>query len=131
MDKEWHSRNMKYGEGWAHDFSRSHYKRAKPTGTDPEDDRKADPTLPIGSTSKTYDPQNDHTMWQRKDSNQYWKQAASSGSQWKPKLRSDGEMSSVAGDTSDASAAAYRLKSIYESEGEAVKGSRSDAGHWW
>ena len=131
MDKEWHSRNMKYGEGWAHDSSRSHYKRAKPTGTDPEDDRKADSTLPIGSTSKTYDPQNDHTMWQRKDSNQYWKQAVSSGSQWRPRLRSDEEISSVAGDTSDASAAAYRLKSICENEGEAVKGSRSDAGYWW
>ena len=118
---------MKYGEGWAHDFSRSHYKRAKPTGTDPEDDRKADPTLPIGSTSKTYDPRNDYTMWQRKDSNQYWKQADSSGSQWKPRLRPDEEMSSVAGDTSDANDAACRLKSIYESEGDAVKGSRSDA----
>ena len=69
------------------------------------------------------------TMWQRKDSNQYWKKAASSGDQWKPKLRPDREMSSVAGDTSDASAAAYCLKSIHESEGEAVKGSRSDAGY--
>ena len=57
--------------------------------------------------------------------------AVSSGSQWKPRLRPDEEISSVAGDTSDASAAAYRLKSIYESEGDAVKGSRSDAGYWW
>ena len=32
-DREWHSRNMKYGEGWAHDSTRSHHKRAKPTGT--------------------------------------------------------------------------------------------------
>ena len=78
-----------------------------------------------------YDPQNDYTMWQRKDSNQYWKHATSSGDQWRPKLRQDGEMSSVAGDTSDASAATRRLKSIYESEGDAVKGSRSDASHWW
>ena len=130
MDREWHSRNMKYGEGWAHDSSRSHSKRAMPTGTDPEDDRKADSTLPIGSTSKTYDPQNDYTMWQRKDSNQYWNRATSSGDQWKPKLRQDREMSSVAGDTSDSSAATHRLKSIYESEGDAVKGSRSDAGYW-
>ena len=106
MDKEWHSRNKKYGEGWACDPSRSHYKRAKPTGTDLEDDRRADSTLPIGSTSKTYDPQNDHTMWQRKDSSQYWKQAVSSGSQWRPRLRSDEEISSVAGDTSDTSAVA-------------------------
>ena len=83
--------------------SSSRYKRAKPTRTDPEDDRRADPTLPIGSTSKTYDPQKDYTMWQRRDSSQYWKQAASSGDQWRPKLRSETEMSSVAGDTSDAS----------------------------
>ena len=34
-------------------------------------------------------------------------------------------------DTSDASAAAYCVKSIYENEGEAVKGSRSDAGYRW
>ena len=39
-------------------------------------------------------------------------------------------MSSVAGDTSDASAMTNRLKSIYESEGDAVKGSRSDANYW-
>ena len=110
---------------------RSRYKRAKPTGTDPEDDRRADPTLPAGSTSKTYDPQRDYTMWQRRDSNQYWKQAASSGDQWRPKLRSETEMSSVAGDTSDASAAAHHLKSINESDGDAVKGSRSDARYWW
>ena len=67
---------------------------------------------------------------QRKDSNQYWKHATSSGDQWKPKLRQDTEMSSVAGDTSDASAATHRLRSIYESEGDAVRGFRSDAGYW-
>ena len=65
------------------------------------------------------------------DSSQYWKQAASSGDQWRPKLRSETEMSSVAGDTSDASAAVHRSKSINESEGDAVKGFRNDAGHWW
>ena len=48
MDREWHSRYRKYGEGWAYDSSQSRYKRAKPTGTDPEDDRRADPTLPMG-----------------------------------------------------------------------------------
>ena len=130
IDREWHSRNMKYGEGWAYDSSRSHYKRAKPTGTDPEDDRKEDSALPIGSTSKTYDPQSDYTMWQRKDSNQNWRQSTSSGDQWKPRLRHDRDLSSVAGDTSDASAATHRLKSIYESEGDAVKGPRSDEGYW-
>ena len=32
--------------------------------------------------------------------------------------------------TSDASAATHRLKSIYESDGDAVKGPRSDEGYW-
>ena len=131
MDREWHSQYRKYGEGWAYDSSQSRYERAKPTWTDPEDDRRADPTLPIGSTSKTYDPQNDYTMWQRRDSNQYWKQAASSGDQWRPRLRSEAEMSSVAGDTSDASAAVHRLNSINEHEGDAVRDPRSDARYRW
>ena len=51
-------------------------------------------------------------------------------SQWKPRLRHDGDISSVAGDTSDASAATRRLKSIHEGEGDAVKGPRSDEGYW-
>ena len=67
----------------------------------------------------------------RKDSNQYWKQATSSSDQWRPKLRSETEMSSVAGDTSDASAAMHGLKSIHEHDGDAVKGTRGDAKHWW
>ena len=87
-----------------------------------------DPALPIGSTSKTYDPQKDYTMWQRKDSSQYWKQAASSGDQWRPRLWSDTEMSSVAGDTSDVSATAHGLKSIREQDGDTVKGSRGGTG---
>ena len=37
-DQEWHSRNMRYGDGWAYDSTQSHYKRAKPTYTEPEDD---------------------------------------------------------------------------------------------
>ena len=55
MDQEWKLRNMRYGEGWACDSTQSHCKRAKPTYTDPEDDRMTDSSLPIGSTSKTYD----------------------------------------------------------------------------
>ena len=47
---------MRYGDGWAYGSTQSHYKRAKPTCTDPEDDRTTDSSLPIGSTSKTYDP---------------------------------------------------------------------------
>ena len=101
---------------------RANYYRAKPTWTDPEDDRKADSSLPIGSTSKTYDPQKDHTFWQRKDSSQEWWQSTSSVGQWKPRLRHERDLSSVAGDASDASIAMHRLRSIYESEGGAVKG---------
>ena len=48
----------------------------------------------------------------------------------KPRLRHDRDLSRVAGNTSDASAATHRLKSIYESEGDAVKGPRSDEGYW-
>ena len=64
-DQEWQLRNMRYGEGWACDSTQSHYKRAKPTYTDPEDDRMTDSSLPIGSTSKTYDPKKDGKFWQR------------------------------------------------------------------
>ena len=38
-DQEWHLRSMRYGDGWAYDSTQSHCKRAKPTHTDPEDDR--------------------------------------------------------------------------------------------
>ena len=58
-DKEWQLCNMKHGEGWAHDPTFCHYKQAKPTQTDPEDDKNADPSLPVGSTSKTYNPRAD------------------------------------------------------------------------
>ena len=120
---------MKYGEGWANDTSRSYYKRAKPTGTDPEDDTKTDSALPVSSTSKTYDPQRDH-MWEKSDSNQHWRYATSSGEQWRLRLRQDRDLSSVAGDTSEASTGAYGLRSIRESDGDAVRWPRSDATHW-
>ena len=56
---------MKYGEGWAYDFSRSHYKRAKPTGADPEDDRKT-PPLPHQEIngSLSYDRMERCQVWQ-------------------------------------------------------------------
>ena len=57
---------MRYGNGWAYDSTHSHYKRAKPAHTDPEDDRTADPSLPIGSTSKTYDPRKDGSFLEEK-----------------------------------------------------------------
>ena len=47
-DQEWHLRNMQYGDGWAYDSTQSHYKRAKPTYTDPEDDKMTDSSLPKG-----------------------------------------------------------------------------------
>ena len=51
-DEEWQLRSMRYGDGWAYDSTHSHYKRAKPTHTVQEDDRTADPSLPLGSTVK-------------------------------------------------------------------------------
>ena len=63
-DQEWQLRNMRYGDGWAYDSTQSHCKRAKPTYTDPEDDRMTDSSLPMGSTSKTYDPRKDGNFWQ-------------------------------------------------------------------
>ena len=43
-------------------------KRAKPTHTDPEDDRQADPALPSGCMSKTWNPYKDHNFWSKKSS---------------------------------------------------------------
>ena len=124
-DKEWHLRNMRYGDGWAYDSTHSHYKRAKPTHTDPEDDRAADPSMPMGSTSKTYDPRKDGNFWQRKDSGQEGSHSSSSTGNWRPRLRHETHFSSAAGDTSEASTAAHRLGSIHEAEGDAVKAAES------
>ena len=46
-DRDWHLKNMRYGEGWACDSTQSHRKRAKPTDTDPEDDRMTDSSVAI------------------------------------------------------------------------------------
>ena len=51
-DHEWHASTMRYSSGWANDPTWSQRKRAKPTYTDPEDDRRADPTMPSGSTTQ-------------------------------------------------------------------------------
>ena len=64
-DRKWHASTMRYGEGWANDPTWSQYKRAKPTYTDPEDDTRADATMPIGTTSKTWDPRADSQFWHR------------------------------------------------------------------
>ena len=98
-DQEWHSRNMRYGDGWAYDSTQSHCKRGEPTKTDPEDDRMTDSSLPMGSTSKMYDPKKDGNFWQRKDSGQDWWHSSSSSGQWRPKLRHEKDFSSATGDT--------------------------------
>ena len=66
-DRDWQLQQMRYGEGWACDSTQSHSKRAKPTYTDPEDDRMTDSSLPFGSTSRAYDPEKDGSFWQRFD----------------------------------------------------------------
>ena len=112
---------MRYGEGWAHDPAYSHYKRAKPTQTDPEDDKNADPSLPVGSTSKTYNPRTDGSFWKRTDSGQEWTQSSSSSAHWRPRMSHEKYYSSVAGDASEASTTANALGSISESDGDAVR----------
>ena len=122
---------MRYGDGWAYDSTQSHTKRAKPTYTDPEDDRMTDSSLPMGSTSKTYDPKKDGNFWQRKDSGQDWSHSSSSSGQLRPRLRHEKDFSSVAGDTSDASNAVHHLGSIHESEGDAMKAYSDRTDHLW
>ena len=52
-------------EGWANDPTCSQQKRAKPTYTDPQDDMRLDSTLPIGTTSKTWNLRADDQFWHR------------------------------------------------------------------
>ena len=94
-DQEWHLQSMRYGDGWAYS-TQSHYKRAKPTHTDPEDGT-TDSLLPLGSTSKAYDPRKDGSFWQRKDSGQGWSHSSSSSGYWRPRLRHERYLSSAAG----------------------------------
>ena len=89
----------------------------------PEDDRMTDPSLPMGSTSKTYDPKKDGNFWQRGDSGQDWSHSSSLSGQWRPRLWHEKNISSVAGDTSDASNAVHHLGSLHEGDGDAVKAS--------
>ena len=125
-DQEWQLRNMRYGDGWAYDSTQSHCKRAKPTYTDPEDDRMTDSSLPMGSTSKTYDPKKDGNFWQRGDSGQDWSHSSSSSGQWRPRLWHERNISSAAGDASDASNA-----STHEGDGDAVRASSEWKNQWW
>ena len=99
--------------------------------TTSENDRAADPSLPLGSTSKTCDPRKDDSFWQKKDSGQEWSHSSSSSGYWRPRLRHETHFSSAAGDTSEASTAAHRLGSIHETEGDAVKASSNKPNQWW
>ena len=130
-DREWHLRNMHYGEGWACDSTQSHSKRAKPTYTDPEDDRMTDSSLPIGSKSKTYDPEKDGNFWRQCDRGQSWSYSSSSSGQWRPRLWHERAISSAAGDTSDASNAVHHLRSIREDDSDAVRASSEWKNQWW
>ena len=64
--REWHRRRMRYSSGWANVPSWSQQKSAKPTHIDPENDRQADPALPSGSMSKTWDLYRDCNFWSKK-----------------------------------------------------------------
>ena len=115
-DKEWQLRSMRFGDGWAYDSTHSHYKRAKPTQTDPEDDRNADPSMPMGSMSKTYDPRKKGNFW-----SQEWLHSSSSSGYWRPRMRHEKYFSSAAGDISEVSTAANVLGGIHETDGDAVR----------
>ena len=80
--------------------------------SDPEDDRMTDSSLPMGSTSKTYDPEKDGNVWQRGDRGQNWSYSSSSSGQWRPRLRHEKDFSSEAGDTSDASNAVHHSEAF-------------------
>ena len=61
-DHDWHASTMRYIMMvglMIHDPTWCQHKRAKPTQTDPEDDTQVDPTMQIGSTSKTWSPRAD------------------------------------------------------------------------
>ena len=121
---------MRYGEGWAHDSTYGQQKRAKPSHTDPEDDMKVDPSMPIGSRSKTYNPRTDGQVWpSQSGSGEEWTHSSASSSKWKPRLRTEKYFSSVAGDTSVASTALQHLGSIDESEGDAVRDWHARSSH--
>ena len=80
------------------------------THTDPEDDLKVDPMMPIGSTSKTWSPKADGQFWPPPSgSEDYWGYTSQSSRQWKPRLGPEKDFSSAAGDTFEASAARPQL----------------------
>ena len=100
------------------------YKRAKPTHTDPKRyDMKVDSMMQIGTTSKTWNPKADDQFWQRQSGSEgYQSKLVTFFGAVETKIEDQREIwSSVAGDTSEGSAALPRLGSIDELEGEAVR----------
>ena len=87
----------------------------------PEDDMKVDPMMPVGPTSKTWNPKADQNCPRQSGGGEEWTHSSASSSQWKPRLRTEKYISSAAGDTSEASTALQHLGSIDESEGDAVR----------
>ena len=83
---------------------------------------KVDSAMAIVTTSKTWNPKVDDQIWHRqsKGDEYRWSSSASS-TQWRPRLRSDKDFSSVAGNTSEGSKAFPGLGSIDEHEGEALR----------
>ena len=90
-DREWRRSKMRYNSGWANDPTWSQSKRVTPTHIDPEDDQRTDPTLPSGSTSKTWDPCAHDNFWTEKSSSEDPAKGLVSAisMQWRPKLRAD------------------------------------------
>ena len=90
----------------------SQSKRAKPTHTDPEDDRRVDPALPSGSTSKTWNPAKDQWFWSDlSDPNSTARASKGMPPSIGGRCFTQKEMcaASVAGDTSEGSTAGPRL----------------------
>ena len=65
---------------------------------DPEDDRRPEPTMPSGSTSKTWDLRADSKFWHRKSTDEDPGSSSSSMSstQQRPGLRAEKDLSSQA-----------------------------------
>ena len=81
--------------------------------------------MPIGSTSKRWDPGADSKFrHQRSQDEDSGLSSSMSSTQWRPRLRAEKDMSSVAGDTSEGSTAAPRLGTIEELDEEALGGLR-------
>ena len=72
--------------------------------------------------SKTWNPKSDDQFWHGQSGSEGYRGSSSqSSTQWRPRLRPDRDLSSVADDTSEGSEVPQRLGNIDESEGEPMK----------